>query len=86
MIDEVSKAALNRFKNRADTLSRTLGFSGYKIVRLNLGQIGNQPLEYAAPVAAMRAMKMSDSAGEIAETPNPGTEDISITVNGTIQM
>ncbi|MFV2029374.1 SIMPL domain-containing protein [Neisseria sp. S1] len=86
VIDEVSKAALNRFKNRADTLSRTLGFSGYKIVRLNLGQIGNQPLEYAAPVAAMRTMKMSDSAGEIAEAPNPGTEDISITVNGTIQM
>ncbi len=89
VIDEVSKAALKRFKDRANTLVRALGFSGYKIVHLNLGQIGNQQMvEYGAPAPApmmARAMK-ADSAGEVTEAPNPGTEEISITVNGSIQM
>ncbi|UOO81040.1 SIMPL domain-containing protein [Uruburuella testudinis] len=89
VIDEVSKAALARFQSRAETLARTLGFRGYKIVSLDLGQIGNQEVmsayaDAAAPMA-LRAMK-AGSAGEIAETPNPGTEQISITVNGTIQL
>ena len=84
-IDEVSKAALKRFRARADTLVQTLGFSGYKIVRLNLGQIGNQSAEYAAAPMMMRAAK-ADSMGGMPETTNPGTEEIRITVNGTIQM
>ena len=88
VIDEVSKAALNRFKARANILSRTLGFSSYKIVQLNLGQIGNQTImaESAYAAAPMMLARKADGAGEIAESPNPGTEEISITVNGTIQM
>ena len=88
VIDEVSKAALNRFKARANILSRTLGFSSYKIVQLNLGQIGNQTVmaESAYAAAPMMLARKADGAGEIAESPNPGTEEISITVNGTIQM
>ena len=85
VIDEVSKAALKRFQARADTLVQTLGFRGYKIVHLNLGQIGNQSAEYAAAPMMMRAAK-ADSMGGMPETTNPGTEEIRITVNGTIQM
>ena len=87
VIDEVSKAALKRFQARADTLVQTLGFRGYKIVRLNLGQIGNQSAEYAAaPQAMMMRAAKADSMGGMPETTNPGTEEIRITVNGTIQM
>lgn len=88
VIDQVSKAALLRFKDRANTLAKTLGFNSYKIVHLNLGQIGNQQvMEYAAAPMAMRAMKAADGlGGEVTEAPNPGTEEISITVNGSIQM
>lgn len=88
VIDKVSKAALLRFKDRADTLSKTLGFSSYKIVRLNLGQVGNhavnENMAYAPMV--MRAAKVSDSMGEVADVPSPGVEEISITVSGSVQM
>ncbi|MCP6390430.1 SIMPL domain-containing protein, partial [Klebsiella pneumoniae] len=40
-VDQVSKAAILRFKDRAQDLAKTLGFSNYKIVKLNLGHIGN---------------------------------------------
>ena len=86
VIDEVSKAALKRFQARADTLVQTLGFRGYKIVHLNLGQIGNQSAEYAAPAPMMMRAAKADSMGGMPETTNPGTEEIRITVNGTIQM
>lgn len=88
VVDSVSKAALLRFKDRASTLAKTLGFSGYKIVKLNLGQLGNRSVEYAAPQAGMlRMAKVSEGAGgEAIEAPNPGTESIGITVNGTVQM
>ncbi|MDO5640737.1 MAG: SIMPL domain-containing protein [Neisseria sp.] len=88
VIDEVSKAALNRFQSRASTLAKTLGFNSYKIVHLNLGQIGNQQvmMEYAAAAPMSMRAKGADSMGEITDAPNPGTEEISITVNGSIQM
>ena len=86
VIDEVSKAALKRFQARADTLVQTLGFRGYKIVHLNLGQIGNQSAEYAAPAPMMMRAAKADSMGGMPETTNPGTEEIRITINGTIQM
>lgn len=83
-VDEASRAALLRFKDRAVALAQTLGFSGYKIVSLKLGELGDAPVMmmsakagYAAPVAA-------DSA--TAAPPSPGIEEIRITVNGSVQM
>ncbi|MCF7520765.1 SIMPL domain-containing protein [Neisseria sp. ZJ106] len=89
VIDEVSKAAILRFKDRAQTLAQTLGHSSYKIVKLNLGHIGSQPVQYesAAAFKSVRAVPLAASAdgGEI-DNPTPGTEEISITVDGSIQM
>ena len=83
-VDEASRAALLRFKDRAAALAQTLGFSGYKIVSLKLGELGDAPVimmsakeGYAAPMAA-------DSA--TAAPPSPGIEAIRITVNGSVQM
>lgn len=90
VIDEVSKAAIGRFKARAQTLAETLGYSGYKIVRLNLGHIGNRTLngdggfaEYKVLRAAPMAASMSTESTDVA---SPGSEEISITVDGSIQM
>lgn len=89
IIDQVSKAALLRFKERARTLTRTLGFSNYKIVKLNLGQIGSRTLERSAEAVMMRskavAMSMAASSEEM-DNVSPGSEEISITVDGSIQM
>ncbi|RPD89173.1 DUF541 domain-containing protein [Neisseria weixii] len=89
VIDEVSKSAIIRFKQRAQTLTETLGHRDYKIVKINLGHIGSNSVQSgqmaeskmyraAAPEAAM----MMDTV----ETASPGTEEISITVDGSVQM
>ena len=89
VIDQVSKDAILRFKDRARTLARALGFSNYKIVKLNLGHIGSRTLERSAGADMMRAkavaMSMAAPAGEM-DSASPGAEEISITVDGSIQM
>lgn len=85
-VDEVSKAALKRFRDRADSLTKNMGFRNYKIVRLDFGQIGNRSVS-SAPAQVMRAKAMSaEAAPAVPEQTAPGTEEISITVRGTIQM
>ncbi|EFI24655.1 hypothetical protein HMPREF9016_00835 [Neisseria sp. oral taxon 014 str. F0314] len=89
IIDQVSKAALLRFKERAQALTRTLGFSNYKIVKLNLGHVGSQVSERSTEAVMMRskavAMSMAASSEEM-DNVSPGSEEISITVDGSIQM
>lgn len=83
-VDEVSKAALKRFRDRAASLTKNMGFRNYKIVRLDFGQIGNRSV--GASPAMMRSKAMDAEAAHIPEQTTPGTEEISITVRGTIQM
>ncbi len=89
-IDEVSKAAISRFKDRAQTLAGTLGFSNYKIVKLNLGHIGSRTISEGYAMAEMKMVRASPIAAGMGEdaidTASPGVEEISITVDGSIQM
>ena len=66
-------------------LAKDMGFRNYKIVRLDFGQIGNRSVD-SAPVRMMRAKAASDEAASVPDQTAPGTEEISITVRGTIQM
>ena len=93
-VDQVSKAAILRFKDRAQDLAKTLGFSNYKIVKLNLGHIGNRSIDdrlgfartkMMNAEAAMFKRSASDENNAI-QAPSPGSEEISITVNGSVQM
>ena len=91
-VDQVSKAAILRFKDRAQDLAKTLGFSNYKIVKLNLGHIGNRSIDNGfarakmmSAEAAMFKRSASDENNAI-QAPSPGSEEISITVNGLVQM
>lgn len=89
-VDQVSKAAILRFKDRAQDLAKTLGFSGYKIVKLNLGHIGSRTIEgsfaQAKMLRAAPAAAMSAEYEDAAQPASPGSEEISITVNGSVQM
>ena len=93
-VDQVSKAAILRFKDRAQDLAKTLGFSNYKIVKLNLGHIGNRSIDdrlgfaRAKMMSAESAIVRSSASDEnnAIQAPSPGSEEISITVNGLVQM
>lgn len=84
-LDEVSKAALARFKDRAASLTKAMGFRNYKIVRLDFGQIGNRSADNGAAVMSP-AKAVSADTESVPEHTAPGTEEVSITVRGTIQM
>lgn len=88
IVDQVSKDAVLRFKARAEKLAGVLGASGYKIVKLNLGQIGSHIAGGGAVRAKMlRVMPMAASYGaEGTDSVAPGVEEISISVNGTVQF
>ncbi|WP_165087631.1 SIMPL domain-containing protein [Neisseria yangbaofengii] len=90
VIDEVSKSAINRFKQRAQILAETLGHHSYKIVKLNLGHIGSGTVSQNESVQTKMyrsAVPMAASMNaDAVETASPGSEEISITVNGTVQM
>ncbi|QEY25546.1 SIMPL domain-containing protein [Neisseria zalophi] len=84
-VDEVSKSALRRFKDRAAALTKEMGFRNYKIVHLDFGRIGHRTVNSSA--AMMRAAPEGAMASPAVPAQNvPGTEEVSITVHGTIQM
>lgn len=88
-VDQLSKAVILRFKDRAQNLAQTLGFSSYKIVKLNLGHIGNRQVGGDFARAKMlRAAPVAEMAAGIEDgvPASPGSEEISLTVNGSVQM
>ena len=91
VIDQISRDALMRFKERAQTLAQTLGFSNYKIVKLNLGHVGshtvsNGDMMLQSKMVRFAAAPLAAGAGSVVENASPGSEEISITVNGSVQM
>ncbi|MGF6148808.1 26 kDa periplasmic immunogenic protein precursor [Kingella potus] len=83
-VDEAGRTALLRFKERAASLAQTLGFSGYKIVSLKLGELGDMPVAMPKAYAASARMAADSAPADI--PPAPGVEDVRITVNGSVQM
>lgn len=76
----VIQDALTAFRERAETIRKSLGASDYRLVRLSVQQ-GGQP---GYPMLAMRAKAMDDSM----PTPDfaAGDSQMSITVNGVIEL
>ena len=88
-VDQLSKAVILRFKDRAQNLAQTLGFSSYKIVKLNLGHIGNRQVGGDfAHAKILRAIPAAEIAAGIEDgiPASPGSEEISLTVSGSVQM
>jgi predicted secreted protein len=77
--DELIAEALARFSRRASLVARELGQDGYRIVHINVGTAGGfRPQE-----AMMRTMAVADVA---APTIEAGTQTMSVTINGTVEL
>lgn len=87
-VEEASNQALKSFKQRADNMSKTLGFSnGYKIVKIQLNQAfeNNDEEGYARPMSMGVRMAFKAEPAEIMQT-NAGVQKIRQTVRATVQM
>lgn len=84
-VEEASEKALTSFQNRAKTISKTLGFGNYKIVRLELNQSFSQQESQPMLARAKMASYASASDNVVMQT-NSGTSEIHQTVQGSIQM
>lgn len=88
-INQVSKAALLRFKGRAAELGAVLGSPNYKIVSLDLknsAEAGGFGERFNFAAAPMMVRAKGEEAGMVADTPDSGMEEIHVTVQGTIQF
>lgn len=88
-VNQASDTALRTFQQRAQHMSKTLGFSGYKIVRIQFNQsfdnadYGEGVGFAAAPQAAMmRARTKSAEIGQV----SPGMQEIRQTIQVSVQM
>ena len=88
-VDEASEQALRSFRTRAQKVSKTLGFSNYKIVRVELHQSfenGDEGMA-AAPMMAesfARSAKAMDAAMPM--DLDAGVRTVRQTVRGSVQM
>ena len=86
-VDEASEQALRSFRARALNVSKTLGFSGYKIVRVEL----NQSFENGdnSAVAMPRVASFARSTEAMDAVPmdmNAGVRTVRQTAHGSVQM
>lgn len=83
-VEQASQEALKAFQKRALSVSRSLGFSGYKIVNIQLNQsFENSSIEMAAPV--MAAAKARSYAADVMQT-SAGEQEVHQTVHASVQM
>lgn len=81
--DQLIKAAITQFKQRAQLITESLGGTGYKIVRMDLNSSGNfYPTAMPRAYAAAGSMKM-DSAPIAVEA---GTSRLAISADGQIEV
>ncbi len=88
-VEQASEQALKAFQQRANFMSKNLGFSGYKIVKLDLtGSFESSPRAYAAPMAASLRMAKNQMAAEAMDmSPDAAGEDeIRQTIRVSVQM
>ena len=78
--DALIVEAIAAFRGRAELVRNELGAAGYRLVELNVNSGGPGP----RPRQAMAAMEMRGASAPPAL--EPGTRDISVTVNGTIEL
>jgi len=77
---EVAAQAIGRFKDRAEAYARQFGFGGYSIREVAVGS-SDAPI----PVPRMRAMTAAVASDEALPV-EAGKANVTVTVNGTIQM
>ena len=87
-VDEASEQALRSFRTRAQKVSRTLGFSNYKIVRVELHQSfenGDESVA-TAPLMAQGFVRSIKAASAVPMDLNAGVRTVRQMVRGSVQM
>ncbi|MBL0148052.1 MAG: SIMPL domain-containing protein [Ideonella sp.] len=79
---DVAAQAIGRFKARADTYAKQFGFGGYAIREVNVGQADAAFQQGMPRVRAMSASLASDEAVPV----EAGKANVTVTVNGSVQM
>ena len=81
-LDGLTAQALARFQDRAAHIAKTLGRSGYRVVRININDGRHSPM----PIA--RGMMMEASADVAVAPPRleAGTQQMSVSINGEIEL
>jgi len=78
LMESVAKA----FKEKAQALAKAFGYSGYRIQKLKVSESGEEP--------SFRPMMMSVMAADVAPKAElnllPGTQKVSVTVSGLIEL
>lgn len=89
-VEQASEQALKVFQQRANFMSKNLGFSSYKIVKLDLtDSFESAPRAYgAAPMMASMRMAKADRANQVMEmsADAAGEDEIHQTIRVTVQM
>lgn len=84
-VEQASQKALKSFRDRAESISHSLGFNQYKLVKIRLNQSFENNAGYQAePMAASLRMNKLSSATMMDNV--PGNQEILQTVEGSIQM
>ena len=86
-VDEASEQALRSFRARALNVSKTLGFSGYKIVRVELNQSFENGDNSAVAMPMAESFALSARAMEaVPMDMNAGVRTVRQTAHGSVQM
>ncbi|QMT32857.1 SIMPL domain-containing protein [Conchiformibius steedae DSM 2580] len=90
-VEEATEKVLQTFQQRAQGFSRSLGFSGYKIVRLDLNSsftnVAEEGVSYArAPLPMAMPVTMQAKSAANAMDNNPGKQQIHQSINASVQM
>ena len=83
LTENLTQAALQKFSQRASSISQTLGSEKYKIVKIQLHSSGNN---HPRPMMAMESMRSASVKSVAAPTFEAGTQKVTITASGTIEL
>ena len=81
-LDNLTAEALARFQDRAEHIAKSLGRSAYRVVRLNINDSRQNPM----PMARGMAMEASADGGVAPARIEAGTQKMTISVNGEIEL
>lgn len=84
-VEQASVQALQAFKSRAEQMSRALGFSGYKIVRINMNQSFDTQSDQVAYASVPTEARAYSKEAAVMET-EAGEQRVRQTVSATVQM
>jgi len=83
LTENLTQSALQKFSNRAQNISQTLGSNSYKIVNI---QVHSSSSNHPRPMMAMESMRAASVKSVAAPTFEAGSQKVSVTASGTIEL